>query len=63
MERDLREGICAVVYVIRGSVTVNGVSCGTGDQARVANESHLLVGGIDRSEFILVEGLAPRPAL
>lgn len=63
VERDLREAVCALVYVIRGSVTVNGVSCGTGDQARVANEPHLLVGGIDRSEFILVEGLAPRPAL
>ena len=61
MERELREGVSVVVYVIRGFVTVNGVSCGTGDQARVANESDLLVGGIDRSEFIVVEGTAPKP--
>ena len=60
MERELQEDVSVVVYVIRGSVTVNGVSCETGDQARVANESNLLIGGIDRSEFILVEGMAPR---
>jgi len=47
---------CVFVYLTHGALTINGVSCETGDQARIANESEFMLGAINNSEFVLVDG-------
>jgi redox-sensitive bicupin YhaK (pirin superfamily) len=55
IDHDLGSGRSAFVYVTRGMLTVNGVDCESGDQARIVEESGFMIGAIDRSEFVLVD--------
>lgn len=43
------------VYLTRGTLTINGVACETGDQARIEKESEFMLGAIDHTEFVLVD--------
>jgi len=55
IEYQMTPNRCVLVYLTRGALTVNGVSCETGDQARIANESEFMLGAINNSEFVLVD--------
>ncbi|HWQ21915.1 MAG TPA: pirin family protein [Clostridia bacterium] len=46
---------CALLYLSRGTLTVNGVDYESGDQARIADEPQFMAGAIDHSDFILVD--------
>ena len=46
---------CAFLYLIRGTLTVNGVDYEPGDQARIADEPEFMLGAIEHSDFVLVD--------
>ncbi|MCX6062687.1 MAG: pirin family protein [Caldiserica bacterium] len=46
---------CAFLYLTHGALTVNGVDCESGDQARIADEPEFMIGAIDHSDFVLVD--------
>ncbi len=55
LDHTVPDGYAVFCYVTRGSLNINGVDFGTGDQARVADEYELAIGAVDHSEFVLVE--------
>ncbi len=52
---DLGAGRGAYLYVIEGSVTLNGEAMATGDAAKVTDETSLAIHADDTSELILVD--------
>ena len=45
----------AYLFVIRGSLSLNGSSLSQGDQARVENEASLSIAAQDSAEFVLID--------
>ena len=52
---ELGNGRGAYLYVIEGSVSLNGEAMATGDAAKVTDEAALVIRADDASELILVD--------
>ncbi len=55
IDYQMRPDRSVFVYLTRGTLTINGIVCETGDQARIAKESEFMLGAINHSEFVLVD--------
>ncbi|MGH9840849.1 MAG: pirin family protein [Blastocatellia bacterium] len=55
VSHELKPGRRGFLYVIEGEAAVNGQSLNAGDQARITDASKIEIGGMSKSEIILID--------